>query len=51
MTTAELARPAPRPANSVLSGAAWAASGLPPLRSWREALGERMFQALQMENR
>jgi dTDP-4-dehydrorhamnose reductase len=45
MTTAELGRPAPRPANSVLSGAAWAAAGLPPLRGWRDALAERMAAA------
>jgi dTDP-4-dehydrorhamnose reductase len=43
-TTAELGRPAPRPANSVLSGAAWAAAGLTPLRPWREALAERMSE-------
>ncbi|HZI37396.1 MAG TPA: sugar nucleotide-binding protein, partial [Acidimicrobiia bacterium] len=41
-TTAELERPAPRPANSILSGAAWTAAGLPPLRPWREALTERL---------
>lgn len=33
-----LARPAARPANSVLGHAGWARAGLPPLRDWREAL-------------
>jgi dTDP-4-dehydrorhamnose reductase len=37
-TTADFPRPAPRPAYSVLSGKAWAESGLTPLRHWREAL-------------
>jgi dTDP-4-dehydrorhamnose reductase len=45
MTTAELGRPAHRPANSVLSGAAWAAAGLEPLRPWRDALAERLAEA------
>ena len=38
MTTAELGRPAPRPAFSVLANHAWAAAGLRPLRPWPQAL-------------
>lgn len=33
-------RPAPRPAYSVLSPAAWDGAGLPPFSGWREALAE-----------
>jgi dTDP-4-dehydrorhamnose reductase len=44
MTTSELGRPAPRPANSVLENMAWRRSGLVPLRPWREALAERIAQ-------
>ncbi|MFD4642137.1 dTDP-4-dehydrorhamnose reductase [Lentzea sp. NPDC058436] len=39
-STDEFPRPAPRPAYSVLSGAAWAAAGLRPLPHWRSALSE-----------
>ncbi|WP_446225975.1 dTDP-4-dehydrorhamnose reductase [Nocardia sp. IBHARD005] len=35
-------RPAPRPAYSVLSPAAWDAAGLTPLRSWRIALTDAL---------
>ncbi|MDL5157207.1 dTDP-4-dehydrorhamnose reductase [Actinomycetospora termitidis] len=37
-TTDQFPRPAPRPAWSVLSPAAWSAAGLEPLHDWREAL-------------
>ena len=37
-STANFPRPAPRPAYSVLSSAAWLATGLSPLRDWRAAL-------------
>ncbi|HET9116858.1 MAG TPA: dTDP-4-dehydrorhamnose reductase [Pseudonocardiaceae bacterium] len=36
--TTEFPRAAPRPANSVLDTARWAAAGLPELRHWRHAL-------------
>lgn len=39
-TTDKFPRPAPRPAYSVLSGAKWAAAGLPVMPPWRDALHE-----------
>ena len=38
-SSAEFARPAPRPAYSVLGHDAWQQSGIPELRDWRQALG------------
>ena len=40
ITTAELARPAPRPGYSVLDDGYWAESGFAPLRPWPDALAE-----------
>ncbi len=40
ITTAEYPVPAPRPAYSVLSSAAWTGAGLPAMPDWRDALAE-----------
>jgi dTDP-4-dehydrorhamnose reductase len=44
-TTDKFPRPAPRPPYSVLSDAAWRAAGLPPLRSWQNALHAALTEA------
>ncbi|KXP07015.1 dTDP-4-dehydrorhamnose reductase [Tsukamurella tyrosinosolvens] len=46
-TTADFPRPAPRPAYSVLSPAAWAAWGLAPLPDWRDALDRALAAPAQ----
>lgn len=40
--TADVPRPAPRPAYSVLSNAAWVAAGLTPSRPWQQALPDAL---------
>ena len=42
--TAEMPRPAPRPANSVLGDVAWRALGFEPLPHYRDALGRALEQ-------
>jgi len=44
VSTADFARPASRPARSVLGHARWAAAGMTPLGNWREMLA-RAYQA------
>jgi dTDP-4-dehydrorhamnose reductase len=48
ISSAELNRPARRPAYSALENAAWQATGFPPLRPWREALAA-MLAALRTQ--
>ncbi len=48
ISSAELSRPARRPAYAVLENAAWRTAGLPPLRPWPEALAD-MLAALRSE--
>jgi dTDP-4-dehydrorhamnose reductase len=50
-SSAELARPAPRPAYSVLGHAAWARAGLPPLPDWRDSLAHAFADIAGSEGR
>jgi dTDP-4-dehydrorhamnose reductase len=50
-SSAELARPAPRPAYSVLGHAAWARAGLPPLPDWRDSLARAFADVAASEGR
>ncbi|WP_031082808.1 dTDP-4-dehydrorhamnose reductase [Streptomyces sp. NRRL WC-3549] len=45
-TSAAFARPAPRPAYSVLGHDRWAKAGIEPIRNWREALAEAFPEIL-----
>jgi dTDP-4-dehydrorhamnose reductase len=47
-TSAAYARPAPRPAYSVLGHARWAAAGLPAMRPWREMLDLALTPAYEV---
>ncbi|MFV0495437.1 dTDP-4-dehydrorhamnose reductase [Mycobacterium sp.] len=50
-TSDEFPRPAARPAYSALSGRAWAAEGLTPLRPWRSALSAALAAAADPADR
>lgn len=53
VTSASLARPAPRPSYTVLGHDHWADAGLAPIRDWREALREsfRTLKAAELHAR
>lgn len=48
--SAQFVRPAPRPSYSVLGHTAWQAAGLPPMRTWNEALADAAGHGVLEQN-
>ena len=48
--SSQFVRPAPRPSYSVLGHTAWQAAGLPPMRTWNEALADAAGHGVLEQN-